>query len=105
MLWKKRFTEIFVPSLTFYVKENATHLCCGLQTHRLLLSGTQEASLPPGVSTTCFQGLISISFKEGSLQGNALQKASLDSSFKRVLSSQSCTIMVQYGVYLNLPFF
>lgn len=75
---KKHFTEIFTPSLAFDVKENAMHLCCGLQTHRLLLSGTQEASLPPGVGTTCFQGLISISFKEGALQGNASQKASLD---------------------------
>lgn len=85
-------------------KKMPLYLCCGLQTHRLLLSGTQEASLTPGVGTACFLGLISLSFKERAFQGDALQRASLHSSFKKVSSSQSFAAKVQYNVYLNLPF-
>lgn len=58
-------------------KKMPLYLCCGLQTHHLLLSGTQEASLPPGVGTACFPGLISLSLKERAFQGYALQRASL----------------------------
>lgn len=67
-------------------KKMPLYLCFGLQTHHLLLSGTQEASLPLGVGTAYLSGLISLSFKEGAFQGDALQRVCLQYS---PLSSKS----------------
>lgn len=86
-----------------------SYLCCGLQTHRLLLSGTQEASLPPGVRTACFPGLISLTFKEGAFQGDALQRASLHASPlsskfgpRSLLLQWSSTVCIEIFPFYNM---
>lgn len=81
-------------------------LCFGLQTHRLLLSGTQEAILPLGVGPAYFSGLISLSFKGGKFQGDALQRAKLHSSPLLSKSGPHSHLLQwsRYGIHLNLPF-
>lgn len=87
-------------------KKMPVSLCFGLQTHRLLLSGTQEAILPLEVGPAYFSGLISLSFKGGTFQGGALQRTRLHSSPlpSKSVSHSHLLQWSRYGIYLNLPF-
>lgn len=84
-------------------KKMPLHLCYGLQTHHLLLSGAQEESLPHGVGKACFPGLISHLKREFSGRLFCKEPA-YTILFQELWFLQSFATMVQYSVYLKHPF-